>query len=207
MNMQKFPSLLILMLYAISYHKMTALPALYPVGEDQDKSYLDGYPQKQALENYAHYLLIILQRSDALSNINLALWNKHFDNEDQACSAVDEFIRKRAEDFRVQTGRGCKETYRCDYDSYRFPSTLIAVDCASNDGSYCSKTEDRPARGACIGDQYGLHTLRFIPDSPIPVEQRQVNSFNAASGVGESNHEQGRWAFQRTTTVKGCICV
>lgn len=199
------------MLCAISSHKTTALPAFFPE-DDQGRNYsLDGYPQQQALENYAYYLLITLQHSSALSSINLALWNQNFANQEQACSAVDTFLRERAEeDFPVETGRGCRETYRCDYDRYRFPSTLIAVECGSVDGSFCRKTENRPTRGVCLGDQYGLHTLKFIPDNPEPAAaaHQVIVSNDGASGNGESNHhEEGRWGFQRTATNKGCLCV
>ena len=218
MNMQKFSSLL-LVLHIIN-NGMTAPPALFPVEENQppSKSYLDGYPQRQQLEQYVPYLLSYLRRSGDLSTINLALWNHSFDNKQQACEAVSAYLEKRhlggAQD---SSSKHCNETYVCDYDEYRFPATLIAVQCGGGGGGgdgdgYCSTTRGNwPVLGTCLGDQYYLNTMQFIPDTPpaLPVIQ-QVNHV-ASSGDGESNQNsaepvQGRWAFQTTFTNKACLC-
>ncbi len=196
-----------------------ATPVLYPVAAevDQGRSYLDGYPQSQELEPYAQDLIRYLQHSHALSSINLALWNRHYDNEEHACNAVDAFLKQRdpeAQKLRSEIGKGCEETYRCDYDKHRFPSTLIAVECGSNGHRTCQTTQDNwPVRGACLGDQYYLYTVKFLPDTPISVHQEeQVSNINAESGDGESNqnneeHIQGRWTFQTSLTNRGCLCI
>ena len=210
--MKKF----LVFIYIVSYYGMNAIPALNPEDELQNnpssRSYLDGYPQEQDLEHYVQYLLSYLEHSQALSTINLALWNQHYDNREQACGAVDAFVKQRnlsAEDISSETDRNCKETYRCDYDRYRFPSTIITVECGS---AVCYTMEDNwPARGACLGDQYYLTTLKFIPDTPTSVQPEQVNK-DDVSGDGESNQIneediEGRWAFQSSLANRGCLCI
>lgn len=222
MNMQHLSSLLILLTaYCISHHKVTASPILSSDvvesgSQDNATSYYEGYPQRGELENYSLYLLGHLQGSRALSSLNLALWNQHFHSKEEACNAVSHYLQQRRSE-KLHSGRepsrGCEATYKCDYDKYRFPSTLINVDCDST-ASYCHTTQDNwPVRGSCLGDQYYLTTLKFMPDrAPLSPQEAGVSDIEI-SGDGdlgihtETSAITGRWIFQTSLRNKSCLCL
>lgn len=231
MNMQ-YLSLLIFVFAQTSYinhYKTAASPILYPRstvadqqrnGNASSRNYYDGYPQKEELKKNLPYLLNNLRGSHALSAINLALWNTHYEDEEKACEAVDVYLKERSRD-ESSSNRICEASYRCDFDKYRFPSTIIAVDC---DDGYCETTEedDWQVRGSCLGDQYYLYTMKFFPDPlPPPVVVEQVSAevetvSDGASGEGglgigrdedESKEIKGKWAIQSSIRKKGCLCL
>lgn len=204
----------------MSHNTVIASPLLSPRSSETENnsstSYYDGYPQRTELENYSLYLLGHLRGSRALSTTNLALWNRHFDGREEACEAVDAYVKQMTS---TDSNGGCRASYRCDYEQFRFPATIIVVDCDSTIG-YCQTTQKNwPVRGSCLGDQYYLTTLKFLPDTVqiAPAETGNDGTVETSNheGSGEpslttdSNVEdiKGRWAFQTTLQNKGCLCL
>lgn len=212
MNMH-LPSLLIFFFVQTSYishHKTTASPLLFPrtaAENGTSPGYYDGYPQRQVLENKSLYLLGHLQGSRALSTTNLALWDRHFSSEEEAREAVEEFLEQqsRGGSSSKETHRGCAATYSCDYDKYRFPSTIINIHCDST-RSFCETTQDNwPVRGSCLGDQYYLTALQFVPDPTPPSVQVDDDGSGAAQWTDQDI--TGSWIFQTSIRNKGCLCL
>ena len=219
--MQHLPSLLILLIVQtpyLSHYKATASPLSIAVESDNDNatSYYEGYPEREELEKYSLYLLGHLQGSRALSTVNLALWNQHFRDEEQACAAVQQFlgVKQRTESHR-DSSRGCQATYQCDYDPYRFPSTIINIACDASSRGYCQTTQDSwQVRGTCLGDQYYLTTLKFVRDpTPQPSEVEGASEVESVSGDGDRGMElrpedmTGRWTFRTSLMNKACLCL
>ena len=212
MNMH-LPSLLIFFFVQTSYishHKTTASPLLFPRAENgSSPDYYEGYPQREVLENKSLYLLGHLQGSRALSTTNLALWDGHYSDEEEACEAVKEFLEQQSkrESSNKETHRGCAATYTCDYNRYRFPSTIININCDST-RSFCETTQDNwPVRGSCLGDQYYLTTLQFVPDPASPSVQDSTRVDDDGSGSQSDQDITGSWIFQTSLRNKGCLCL
>ena len=212
MNMQQ---LLILLTLLYVSHASPLLPSdVVKSGPDNNSStsYYEGYPQRSELEKLSLYLLGHLQGSRALSTINLAFWNQHFDSEEEACQAVDQYLQPRRDE--ADKSSDCEATYKCDFNKYRFPATIIDVDCESALG-YCRTTQNNwPVRGSCTGDQYDLTTLQFIRNhAPLaPISMREVTSTDESETSGDGDQARpedipGRWVFQSSVRNKNCLCL
>ena len=155
-------------------------------------NYYDGYPQQDELKEYLPYLLFHLRGSNALSTINLALWDWHFESREEACAAVDEYIKKlknQSSDEQKERRRTCQLIYGCNYDSDRFPSTIITVDCGY---SYCETTDyNYPARGTCLEVQHFISTLRFVPDPTEEVEEKEAKTESGEASGEPTTIEDG----------------
>lgn len=170
----------------------------------------DGYPQRQELETYSQYLLVHLKATGALSTVNLALWNRKFDNEQEASQAAEEYLVHKSS----EVARGCQADYRYNYNKYRFPSTIITVEC-NRTRNYCDATEEAwPTSGSCLGDKYYLTTLLFQPDivplsSSVHEQHTGAQIVEEASGEFEPAFEDlaGKWEFHTALVNRGCLCL
>lgn len=211
MNMH-LSSLLLCVIVSATHKTSTASPLYRPDDTDSNSTnYYDGYPEKQQLETYSRFLLGHFKVTGALSTANLALWNRKFDNENEASQAAAEYLLHKGGEIT----RGCLASYRYDYNKYRFPSTIIVVDCNST-RNYCDATqEDWPTSGSCLGHTFYLTTLIFQPDpSPLfgSVDQEQhtgVQMEDGASGEFGQKFEDltGKWSFETKLENKGCLCL
>lgn len=212
---------IVLASYKISQHRTAGSPLLHPQssqvdteleGTSNSTSYYDGYPQRVQLERHSQYLLGYLRESRALSTINLAMWDKHFDNEQEAREAVDKYLEHKSR----EVSKGCSASYRLDYNKYRFPATIIVVEC-NKTRNYCDATQESwSTRGSCVGEQYYLTTLIFRPDTPAPFLQQHTGAqIIGEEGSGELEHNTGdsidhltgHWGFHTTIMSRRCLCL
>lgn len=192
---------------SFSHHKTSGVPLLARRSITSQNSgsnrinassnFYDQYPQQEELKKYLPFYLGYLRTSYPRSNINLALWNRYFEGEEEACAAVQEYT----EDLRRST-TGCETRYECNYDENRIPSTLISISCG--DGACISREYSQPARGSCFGDQLFLNTMKFVPS--MSAEQNRTE-LEGSGGEELRPNRKGRWGFETIPLNQRCICL
>ena len=196
-------------------YKTTATPLAIAADAEEPSTqptptYYDGYPQRDQLELYSLYLLSRLRANRDITSINMALWNQTFRNEQEAKKGVEDYLLEQQLTWSQEVTVGCQANYKYDYNKYRFPSTLIAVDCNSTK-LYCVTAHGEPG-GDCLGDKFFLTTLLFEPDQTAPAVPEQQDTggqvfIDEASGDSPNEDIPGRWTFRNTLVNKGCLCL
>ncbi len=114
-------------------------------------------------------------------------------SEDEACRVADQYIVNHLQPKKEITDT-CTPTYSCDYDSARFPATLIKVTCPR-----MKCIDENLYRGACLSMNSDLTYLHFRE------ELRSEPDTIAGSG-DEPTVRKGLWYYHTVTLTTDCYC-
>lgn len=167
-----------------------------------------NYPEMdKVLKNKVKRSLeLVSQRYPSLAVAALALMYQKFENQEEACAAVDSLTANITRDRDETQRESCQSEYVCDYNKGRWPSTLINVNCSYMYSPCRATPYNSPPRETCLRSQKRIKVASFQEDTQQESSLDTELEGSATGSTHKNTEIKGRWVRDYLMITTQCFC-